>query len=29
MTRDAHPLRFLAPVTPRPSGLRTVRGEGG
>jgi len=28
MTRDADPLRFLAPVTPRLSGLRPVRGEG-
>jgi hypothetical protein len=29
MTRDADPLRFLDPATPRPSGLRPVRGEGG
>jgi hypothetical protein len=29
MSRDADPLRFLAPVTPRLSGLRPVRGEGG
>ncbi|MFU8888567.1 MAG: aspartate aminotransferase family protein [Trueperaceae bacterium] len=28
MTRDADPLRYLAPVTPRLSGLRPVRGEG-
>ena len=28
MSRDADPLRYLAPVTPRLSGLRPVRGEG-
>jgi 4-aminobutyrate aminotransferase len=28
MTRDADPLRFLAPVTPRLSDLRPGRGEG-
>jgi len=28
MSRDADPLRFLAPVTPRLSGLSPVRGEG-